>query len=84
MMQERIKFIRNYLLNADKFIEEYEDIYRNLTIVMNYVIKFNIHKNEKAKEKIIIKLSEIKEKEYKTISAMIEELESYGVRGDNE
>ena len=75
IMQKRLEFMHSYLQNISSFINEYKEIHQDLTIVMNFAIKYNLHNKSQDKEKIIHKLKEIEIKERKLTNALIKVLE---------
>lgn len=77
IMIERLRFIESNSLSMKEYIEAYEEMYCEHTIIVNMVIKYNLSKNKEVIKKIIYKLIEIKKMEGRVLKKLINFIECY-------
>lgn len=80
IMKDRLLFLEYFIPQMGEYIREYEKIYYNIALIVNMVIKYNITNEKVLVKKIIDKLKETKNIEYK----ILEEAISYLVSANTE
>ena len=75
IMIERLRFIENNTQLLKEYVEFFEEIYSEFVLIVNLVIKYNMTNNLKIIDKIVAKLTEIKNNEYETLVRLIDGLE---------
>ena len=72
IMIERLKYLKCSFPKIEKYISEYETLYANISVIVNMVLKYNLTLERGIINKIVEKLDEIKNKEYKVLFVIAE------------
>lgn len=78
MMLERLKFLENDSLCLKEYIEAYEEIYKDISIVVNMAVKHNVVNPKGITDRMIDRIKNIKATEYRVLRKLIEVLEGVG------
>lgn len=76
IMLERLKFLEHESLSLKEYIEAYEEIYTDLSIVVNMAVKHNVINPKGITDRMIDRLKHIKVAEYRILCKLIEKLEA--------
>lgn len=75
MMIERLKYLVASFPKIDGCISEYEAIYFSISVIVNMILKYNLTFERVIIKKIVEKLKEMKNREYKVLFEIAEYLE---------